>query len=83
MDTTIIVGVIIGSVVAIILVFGKTVFRVAWTGNNRSKSKKRVQNQSEVISTIDSGKVLLDEGQKEDGEKDWNLGTNQMILIPW
>ena len=68
MDTTIIVGVIIGSVVAIILVFGKTVFRVAWTGNNRSKSKKRAQNQSEVISTINPAKVLLDEGQKEDGK---------------
>lgn len=58
----------VGAVVAIILVFGKTVFRVAWTGNNVSKSKKRAQNQSEIISTIDSGKVLLDEGQKEDGK---------------
>ncbi len=33
MDTAIIVGVIIGSVVAMALVFGKTVLGVAWTGN--------------------------------------------------
>jgi hypothetical protein len=33
LDTAIIVGVIIGSVVAMALVFGKTVLGVAWTGN--------------------------------------------------
>jgi hypothetical protein len=38
LDTAIIVGVIIGSVVAIALVFGKTVLSVAWTG----KGVKRV-----------------------------------------
>lgn len=53
-----------------VLVFGKTVFSVAGTGNNGSKSKKRAQNQSEVIPTVDSGKVLLDESQEEDG-KGW------------
>jgi hypothetical protein len=34
LDTAIIVGVIIGCVVAMVLVFGKTVLGVAWTGNN-------------------------------------------------
>lgn len=37
MDTAIIVGVIIGSVVAIALVFGKTVLGVAWTGNGAKR----------------------------------------------
>lgn len=37
MDTAIIVSVIIGSVVAMVLVFGKTVLGVAWTGKNSSK----------------------------------------------
>ena len=37
MDTAIIVSVIIGSVVAISLVFGKTVLGVAWTGNGAKK----------------------------------------------
>jgi hypothetical protein len=32
LDTAIIVGLMIGSVVAIALVFGKTVLSVAWTG---------------------------------------------------
>ena len=38
MDTAIIVGVIIGSVVAMVLIFGKTVLSVAWTG----KSVRRI-----------------------------------------
>ncbi len=38
MDTAIIVGVIVGSVVAMVLVFAKTVLGVAWTG----KSARRV-----------------------------------------
>lgn len=37
MDTAIIVGVMIGSVVAIALVFGKTVLSVAWTGNDTKR----------------------------------------------
>jgi hypothetical protein len=37
LDTAIIVGVIIGSVVAIALVFGKTVLGVAWTGNSAKR----------------------------------------------
>ncbi|MGC1132111.1 MAG: hypothetical protein WA941_04775 [Nitrososphaeraceae archaeon] len=43
MDTAIIVGVVMGSVVAIALVFGKTVLSVAWTGND-TKRLKAVQN---------------------------------------
>ena len=43
MDTAIIVGVMIGSVVAIALVFGKTVLSVAWTGND-TKRLTAVQN---------------------------------------
>ena len=37
MDTAIVVGVIMGSVVAIALVFGKTVLGVAWTGNGAKR----------------------------------------------
>jgi hypothetical protein len=37
LDTAIIVGVMIGSVVAIALVFGKTVLSVAWTGNDTKR----------------------------------------------
>ncbi|MGH9964089.1 MAG: hypothetical protein ACRD5E_04585 [Nitrososphaeraceae archaeon] len=37
MDTAIIVGVMIGSVVAIALVFGKTVLSVAWTENDTKR----------------------------------------------
>ena len=37
MDTAIIVGVMIGSVVAIALVFGKTVLSVAWTGKDTNR----------------------------------------------
>lgn len=37
MDTAIIVGVVMGSVVAIALVFGKTVLGVAWTGNGAKR----------------------------------------------
>jgi hypothetical protein len=33
LDTTIVIGVIIGSVVTLVLVFGKTVLRVVWTEN--------------------------------------------------
>jgi hypothetical protein len=43
LDTAIIVGVMIGSVVAIALVFGKTVLSVAWTGND-TKRRTAVQN---------------------------------------
>jgi hypothetical protein len=37
LDTAIIVGVVMGSVVAIALVFGKTVLGVAWTGNGAKR----------------------------------------------
>ncbi|MGC1132106.1 MAG: hypothetical protein WA941_04750 [Nitrososphaeraceae archaeon] len=37
MDTAIIVGVVIGSVVAMALVFGKTVLGVAWTGTKAGR----------------------------------------------
>jgi len=37
LDAAIIVGVMIGSVVAIALVFGKTVLSVAWTGNDTKR----------------------------------------------
>jgi hypothetical protein len=39
LDTAIIVGVVIGSVVAMVLVFSKTVLGVAWTG----KSARRIE----------------------------------------
>ena len=37
MDTTIIIGVIIGSVITLVLVFGKTVLGVVWTGNGKKE----------------------------------------------
>jgi hypothetical protein len=37
LDTAIIVGIIIGSVIAIALVFGKIVQGVAWTGNGAKR----------------------------------------------
>jgi hypothetical protein len=46
LDTAIIVGVMIGSVVAIALVFGKTVLSVAWTGND-TKRLTSAQNANE------------------------------------
>lgn len=47
MDTAIIVGVMIGSVVAIVLVFGKTVLRVAWTENDTNGIQSR--NHNDII----------------------------------
>jgi len=45
LDTAIIVGVVIGSVVATALVFGKTVLGVAWTGNGAKR-----------LTVVESGK---------------------------
>lgn len=47
MDTAIIVGLIIGSVVAMVLVFGKIVLGVAWTENNTRKLK---MNQNRTVN---------------------------------
>jgi hypothetical protein len=47
LDTAIIVGVMIGSVVAIVLVFGKTVLRVAWTENDTNGIQSR--NHNDII----------------------------------
>lgn len=47
MDTAIIVGVIIGSVVAMVLVFGKIVLGVAWTENSARKLKV---NQNRTVN---------------------------------
>ena len=50
MDTAITVGVIIGSVVAIALVFGKTVLSVAWTGNGAKRvTEVESGNKNKII----------------------------------
>jgi len=68
LDTAITVGVVIGSVVALVLVFGKTVLGVAWTGKSTPKSKNPAENPSEVFSTNDLGKVLLYKSQNENSK---------------
>jgi hypothetical protein len=50
LDTAIIVGVIIGSVVAISLVFGKTVLGVAWTANGAKRvTVVESENKNNII----------------------------------
>ncbi|MGA9843522.1 MAG: hypothetical protein WBP64_21415 [Nitrososphaeraceae archaeon] len=50
MDTTIIIGVIIGSVVILVLVFGKTVLRVAWTENGtRELEMTQTRNRNAAV----------------------------------
>lgn len=58
MDTAIIVGVVIGSVVAMVLIFAKTVLGVAWTGKstrslNARTSQNRIQNRLEQEYSVD------------------------------
>lgn len=76
MDTAIIVGVIIGSVVAIALVFGKTVLSVAWTGNgakrvaiiesgNKNKNiQQHMRDKNEVSINRTSSKLIKDAGDR-------------------
>ena len=50
MDTAIIVGVVIGSVVAMALVFGKTVLSVAWTGNDIKRlTAEQSGNKNKIV----------------------------------
>ncbi|MGH9978149.1 MAG: hypothetical protein ACRD8Z_20310 [Nitrososphaeraceae archaeon] len=50
MDTAIIVGVMIGSVVAIALVFAKTVLSVAWTGNDTKRlTSAQNRNKNKIV----------------------------------
>jgi len=76
LDTAILVGVIIGSVVAIALVFGKTVLGVAWTGNgaksvtvveNGNKNKiiqQSMQKKNDVSINETSSKLSKDAGDR-------------------
>lgn len=57
MDTAIIVGVVMGSVVAMVLVFAKTVLGVAWTGKSTRSlktSENRIQNRLEQEYSVDT-----------------------------
>lgn len=57
MDTAIIVGVVIGSVVAMVLVFAKTVLGVAWTGKSTRSlgtSQNRIQNKLEQEYSVET-----------------------------
>jgi len=72
LDTAIIVGVMIGSVVAIALVFGKTVLSVAWTGNDTKRltavqngiknkiAQEHLQEKNEILSTKGLSKLSKD-----------------------
>ena len=79
MDTTIIVGVgaIMGSVVAIALVFGKTVLGVAWTGSGAKRVtavesgnkdnifQQHMQNKNDVSIKITSTSNLSKAAEKQ------------------
>ncbi len=59
MDTAIIVSVVIGSVVAMVLIFAKTVLGVAWTGKSTRSlkagiSQNRIQNRLEQEYSVDT-----------------------------
>jgi hypothetical protein len=75
LDTAIIVGVIIGSVVATALVFGKTVLGVAWTGNGakrltviesgkKNKISQDMQSKNEVSIKKTSSKLSKGTGDR-------------------
>jgi hypothetical protein len=53
LDTAIIVGVVIGSVVAIVLVFAKTVLGVAWTGKSVRKLRMILTTAQERLFHAD------------------------------
>jgi hypothetical protein len=66
LDTAIIVGVVIGSVVAMVLVFAKTVLGVAWTGKSTRSlkagtSQNKIQNrlEQEYSADINSSETEL------------------------
>ena len=56
MDTAIIVGVVMGSVVAMVLIFAKTVLGVAWTGKGRISEDSNVKGVTGRLVSIDSPK---------------------------
>ena len=64
MDTAIIVGVVIGSVVAMVLVFAKTVLGIAWTEKSTRSlkvgtSQNRIQNTLEQEYDLNSSETEL------------------------
>jgi hypothetical protein len=60
LDTAIIVGVMIGSVVAIALVFGKTVLSVAWTGKDT--------NRWTAVQSGTQNKIVEDHSQEKNND---------------
>jgi hypothetical protein len=60
LDTAIIVGVRIGSVVAIALVFGKTVLSVAWTGKDT--------NRWTAVQSGTQNKIVEDHSQEKNND---------------
>ena len=60
MDTAIIVGVMIGSVVAIALVFGKTVLSVAWTGKDT--------NRLTAVQSGNKNKIVEEHSQEKNND---------------
>ncbi|HEY7081262.1 MAG TPA: hypothetical protein VH500_16305 [Nitrososphaeraceae archaeon] len=73
MDTAIIIGVGIGSVVALVLVFGKMVLGVIWTGNGKKEHEiiqtrnLNVAAREHLVSTYNRNSILSK--QNEDNKK--------------
>jgi hypothetical protein len=76
LDTAIIVGVIIGSVVAIALVFGKTVLGVAWTGNGGKRvTVVESGNKNKIIQRRMKDKDEVSNGQASSSELSKDAGN--------
>ena len=67
MDTAIIVGVVIGSVVAMVLVFAKTVLGNAWTGKSARKSRMILTTAQERLYRADDSadKAFIKQNEKD------------------
>jgi hypothetical protein len=66
LDTAIIVGVVKGSVVAIVLVFAKTVLGIAWTGKSARKLRMILTTAQERLFHADDAadKAFMKENEK-------------------
>jgi hypothetical protein len=91
LDTAIIVGVIIGSVVAIALVFGKTVLSVAWTGNGAKRltvvecgdknkiNQQHMRDKSEVLIKKTSSELSKDAGDRISSHEEKSKGLDLLL----
>jgi len=85
LDTAIILGVVMGSVVTLVLVFGKIVLGVVWTGNDRKVSgiiqnRNRNAAPQEYLHSIDDRKGTLLK-QYDDNQKSVQVKANSDLHI--